>query len=106
MTTQNLEALMAEYQDLKDQTARAKTRMDEIKALLGEHLPEGGTIGDHKVSIVRGRASWPKVAKAYPMNDFPQLYRQEIVLDQDKAQIMIAPAQLDEYRGAPSVSIR
>lgn len=106
MTTQNLEALMDEYQDLKDETARAKTRMDEIKALLGEHLPEGGRVGDHKVSVVRGRVSWPRVAKAYPMNDFPQLYKQEISIDTKKAELLIAPAQLDEYRGAPSVSIR
>ena len=97
---------MDAYQTLKTQADTIKEQMDQIKKQLAEALPEGGTIGDHKVSIVRGRVSWPRVTKAYPMNDFPQIYRQEIVLDQKKAEQLIAPAQLDEYRGTPSVSIR
>ena len=98
--------LMNAYQTLKAQADTIKEQMDQIKTQLAEALPEGGTIGDHKVSIVRGRVSWPKIAKAYPADDFPQIYRQEIVLDQKKAEQLIAPAQLDEYRGTPSVSIR
>ena len=98
--------LMDAYQTLKAQSEAIKEQMDRIKTQLAEALPEGGTIGDHKVSIVRGRVSWPKVTKAYPENDFPQIYRQEIVLDQKRAEQLIAPAQLDEYRGTPSVSIR
>lgn len=97
---------MDAYQALKAQADTIKEQMDQIKAQLAEALPEGGRVGDHKVSIIRGRVSWPKVAKAYPMNDFPQIYRQEVVLDQKKAERLIAPAQLDEYRGAPSVTIR
>ena len=102
-TTQDL---MDAYQTLKAQADTIKEQMDQIKAQLAEALPEGGRIGDHKVSIIRGRVSWQKVAKAFPEDDFPQIYRQEVVLDQKRAEQLIAPAQLDEYRGAPSVSIR
>lgn len=98
--------LMDAYQTLKAQADTIKEQMDQIKAKLAEALPEGGTVGDHKVSIVRGRVSWPRIAKAYPEGDFPQLYRQEVVLDQKKAEQLIAPAQLDQYRGQASVSIR
>ncbi|WHU57075.1 hypothetical protein [Trueperella pyogenes] len=97
---------MSEYQTLKFSAAKIKTRMDQIKTLLGDAMPDGGTIGDHKISIVRGRINWARVAKAYPAQDHPQLYKQEISLDQKKAEALIAPAQLDEYRGEPSVSIR
>lgn len=106
MTPVELQELMSEYQTLKFSAAKIKTRMDQIKTLLGDAMPDGGTIGDHKISIVRGRINWARVAKAYPAQDHPQLYKQEISLDQKKAEAMIAPAQLDEYRGEPSVSIR
>lgn len=98
--------LMDAYQTLKAQADTIKEQMDQIKAQLAEALPEGGTVGDHKVSIVRGRVSWPRIAKAYPADAFPQLYKQEVVIDPKTAERLIAPAQLDEYRGAPSVSIR
>ncbi|MEW6917982.1 hypothetical protein V3M78_06720 [Trueperella pyogenes] len=106
MTTIDPAHLMAEYHQLKEAASQIKKRMDEIKTLLGDAYPDGGTIGDHKISIVRGRINWARVAKAYPVNDFPQLYKQEISLDQKKAEAQIAPAQLDEYRANPTVSIR
>ena len=106
MTPIELQELMSEYQTLKFSAAKIKTRMDQIKTMLGDAMPDGGTIGDHKVSIVRGRVNWARVTKAYPVQDFPQLYRQELALDQKKAEALIAPAQLDEYRGKATVSIR
>lgn len=106
MTTQTPEQLMATYLELKAQADAIKTAMDTVKAQLAQALPDGGEIDGHKVTMVRGRINWNHVRKAYPVADFPQLYRQEIVLDQDKAQAMIAPAQLDEYRGKATVSIR
>lgn len=98
--------LMRTYLELKAQADAIKTAMDQIKAQLAQALPDGGEIDGHKVTMVRGRINWNRVRKAYPVADFPQLYRQEIVLDQDKAQTLIAPAQLDEYRGKATVSIR
>ncbi|OCW59790.1 hypothetical protein [Trueperella bernardiae] len=98
--------LMDTYLELKDQADTIKTAMDQIKTQLAAALPDGGEIDGHKVTMVRGRINWNRVRTAYPVNDFPQLYRQEIVLDQDKAQAMIAPAQLDEYRAQATVSIR
>lgn len=98
--------LMRTYLELKAQADAIKTAMDTVKAQLAQALPEGGEIDGHKVTMVRGRINWNTVRKAYPVADFPQLYRQEIVLDQDKAQTLIAPAQLDEYRGKATVSIR
>lgn len=106
MTTVELQELMSEYQTLKFSAAKIKARMDQIKTMLGDAMPDGGTIDDHKISIVRGRINWARVAKAYPAQDFPQLYKQELTLDQKKAEALIAPAQLDEYRAEPSVSIR
>lgn len=98
--------LMRTYLELKAQADAIKTAMDQVKAQLAQALPDGGEIDGHKVTMVRGRINWNTVRKAYPVADFPQLYRQEIVLDQDKAQAMIAPAQLDQYRGKATVSIR
>ena len=98
--------LLSTYLKLKDQADTIKTAMDQIKTQLAAALPDGGEIDGHKVTMARGRINWNRVRTAYPVNDFPQLYRQEIVLDQKKAEALIAPAQLDEYRGAPSVSIR
>lgn len=98
--------LMRTYLELKDQADTIKTAMDQIKTQLAAALPDGGEIDGHKVTMARGRINWNRVAKAYPVQDHPQLYKQEIALDQKKAEQLIAPAQLDEYRGAPSVSIR
>lgn len=100
------EQLMATYLELKAQADAIKTAMDTVKAQLAAAYPDGGTVGDHKISIVRGRINWARVAKAFPAQDFPQLYKQQIALDQKKAEALIAPAQLDEYRAEPSVSIR
>ncbi|WP_406712192.1 hypothetical protein [Trueperella pyogenes] len=106
MNTINPAALMAEYHNLKEEADQIKARMGQIKDHLAAAYPDGAEVGGHKVSIVRGRINWARVAKAYPVNDFPQLYKQELALDQKKAEALIAPAQLDEYRGEPSVSIR
>lgn len=104
--TQPATRLMARYQHLKETIAQYKTEMDNIKTQLAHTFPQGGEIDGHKISITRGRVSWPKAAKAFPMTDFPQLYRQEIVIDQEKAQAQIAPATLDQYRTESTVSIR
>ncbi|MEW6943604.1 hypothetical protein V3M81_08950 [Trueperella pyogenes] len=106
MTIRHHETLMAEYHQLKEHADVIKTRMAEIKTLLAAAYPDGAEVGGHKVSIVRGRINWARVAKAYPAQDFRQLYKQELALDQKKAEALIAPAQLDEYRAEPSVSIR
>lgn len=111
MTTQNQpaispEALMDAYQALKTQADTIKAQMDQIKTQLGELLPDGGTVGDHKVTHQRGRVSWTKVAKAYPETDFPQLYQTVTQLDQKTAEAQIAPAMLDDYRGEGTVVIR
>lgn len=106
MNTINPAALMAEYHNLKEEADQIKARMGQIKDHLAAAYPDGGTIDDHKISIVRGRINWTRVAKAYPVFEFPELYKQEVILDQKKAEALIAPAQLDEYRGEPSVSIR
>ena len=106
MTPTDPTALMAEYHQLKEAADQIKNRMGQIKDQLAAAYPDGGTVGDHKISIVRGRINWARVAKAFPAQDFPQLYKQQIALDQKKAEALIAPAQLDEYRAEPSVSIR
>lgn len=105
-TTPTPEALMDAYQALKTQRDTITEQMDRIKTLLVEALPDGGKVGDHKISIVRGRVNWGRVAKAYPETDFPQLYKQQTILDQKQAEQLIAPAQLDEYRTQATVSIR
>lgn len=98
--------LMRTYLELKDQADTIKTAMDQIKTQLAAALPDGGEIDGHKVTMVRGRINWARVRTAYPETDFPQLYRQETVLDQAQAEQLIAPAQLDQYRGQATVTIR
>ena len=98
--------LLSTYLELKDQADTIKTAMDQIKTQLAAALPDGGEIDGRKVIMARGRINWNRVRTAYPVADFPQLYKQEIVLDQAQAEQLIAPAQLDEYRGKATVTIR
>lgn len=105
-TDPRLENLMGIYQDLKVQADHIKTQMDKVKAEIGELMPDGGEILGHRVSLVRGRVAWQKVADDFPQTTFPQLYQAVTQLNTREAEKQIAPATLDLYRGKPSVSIK
>lgn len=100
----NPSKLMSAYLALKEQRDLIDQQMVQIKTQLGQALPTGGKIDGHTITHQKGRIAWSKVEQAFPHADFPQLYSQ--AFNTKLAEKEIAPAVLDQYRGAGSVTIR
>lgn len=99
--------LADEYTRLADQADHIKQRQDQIKALLAELLPEGGHVGDYKVTVTRPRRLDPKaIEKAFPVTQRPELYRPAI--NTTAVRKHIAEVDLEQFmvEGAPVVKIQ
>ena len=101
--------LVNEAVALQAQAEQIKERLDEIKVqLINRHKPGTHTIGDHKVQIRAGvrRLNSTRLAAAYPVEQFPQLYKASF--DTAAVKNEFAPAALADYydTGAPVVSFK
>lgn len=103
------EQLVLEAVKLQAEAEAIKERIDTIKAMLvASH--GGGTheIGAHKVQIREGvrRLSSTRLTKAYPADQFPQLYKSAI--DTNAVKANFAPVALEDFYdvGSPVVSFK
>lgn len=102
-------SLVNEAVSLQAQAEQIKERLDEIKIqLINKKAPGTHTIGDHKVQIRAGvrRLSSTRLAKDFPAETFPQLYKNSF--DTAAVKNEFAPAALEQYYdiGAPVVSFK
>ena len=99
--------LVTEYLANAETIEQLENRQKQIKEMLAELLPEGGTIDGHKVAIVAapGRLDTKRLAAAFPPNEFPQLYK--IAPDTTAIKQHVAPTVLESYKtyGQPQVRI-
>lgn len=98
--------LLDQYFALKRQADAALEQMNVIKEKLVTELPDGGEIGDHKVTVTRaGRIDEKKFQASMPADQFPGLYK--VVPDTTAVRKKIAPEKLEPFLtyGKPSVRI-
>ena len=103
------EQLVIEAVKLQAEAEAIKERLDTIKAILVNTFGGGThTIGAHKVQIREGvrRLSSARLTKAYPAEQYPQLYKAAI--DTNAVKTNFAPVALEDFYdvGSPVVSFK
>lgn len=103
MTT-NLDPLIAEYLAVKDTVDTNTKRLKELRSEILNHLPDGGPVGDHNVTVSRPRTiDWAKVEASFPADAYPQIYGQ--ALDRDAVKKYVAPAVLEDFTTAGTARV-
>jgi hypothetical protein len=107
---QTNEELVADRASLKADAEHIAERIAQIDALLTERLPVGThDIDGMKVQVREySRLDTDWVAKEYPQEQYPQLYKTTTGVDLAAVKKQFAPAVLDEHqvRGAKSVVVK
>lgn len=84
-----------------------QARANELKEILAERHPEGGSFGDHKITIKAGpsRINEARLKEAFPPSENPQLY--VLKADTKKVRDAISADMLAPFldAGKPSVVI-
>lgn len=109
MTTSptTLDIVVDEYLALKTEIDTRNSRLKELRDQILTTLPDGGTVGDHKVTVSRPKSvDWAKVEASFPADVYPQIYGQ--ALDRDAVKNFVAPAVLNDYttEGSPRVTVK
>ncbi|MFD2839355.1 hypothetical protein ACFSYH_02055 [Populibacterium corticicola] len=103
------EQLVREAVKLQAEQEAIKERLDTIKTILVTDLGSGThEVGEHKVQVREGtrRLSSTRLTKAYPADQYPQLYKTAI--DTAAVKANFAPVALEDFYdvGAATVTFK
>lgn len=106
-TNINIEQLVNTLLTLQTQEKQISEQINTIKLLISEQLPNGGTVGNHKITVTHPqRIDWTKIVKAYPPEKYAHLY--ELKPSTVRFKEALAPATLNQYKttGKQTVTVR
>lgn len=101
-----LDPIIEEYVALKADTDAGTKRLKELREQILTHLPDGGPVGNHKVTVSRPRTvDWKKVEASFPAEAYPQIWK---ALDRDAVKQFVAPAVLEDFmvESSPRMTVK
>ena len=84
--------------------AKLNARRDELKAEIAELLPDGGIVGDSKVSVTHRRTLNSRlIEKEYPYEKYPAFYKH--TLNTTAVRQALGTERLEKFQAKESLTV-